>query len=165
MVNPGGASHFAYRFAEERPWTAFQKPLWSSTLEVLPLDNWTTKRIGCSHCSRHLEKPFRCGKCGNVWRWKVWPGATQATSLRSLLYARLLSICQRAPSGWRENGMGFPKLAVMAPACTYIHTCSIYIYTHYTYICICLYIMYCMYVCVYIYIIDICICRCICKCD
>eukprot|EP00435_Cladocopium_sp_Y103_P050000 s234_g15.t1 len=34
----GGASatHFAYRFAEERPWTAFQKPLWSSTLEVPP---------------------------------------------------------------------------------------------------------------------------------
>jgi len=31
-----GVPHFAYRFAEERPWTGFQKPLWSSTLEVPP---------------------------------------------------------------------------------------------------------------------------------
>ena len=99
------------------------------------------------------EAAVRCGK-----RWKVWPGATQATSLRSLLYARLLSICQRAPSGWRENGMGFPKLAVMAPACTYIHTCSIYIYIHALYIHMylsvyggCMYIYIYRYMYLYIY--------------
>eukprot|EP00913_Durusdinium_trenchii_P003138 g2900.t1 len=36
LESSAGASHFVYRFAEERPWTAFQKPLWSSVLEAQP---------------------------------------------------------------------------------------------------------------------------------